>query len=147
MFLRESAYSRLCGSLWRLAALCNFATTAWRSRWSTRCSSSRSRFFRYRRKLRIAPSPTRRAARASTKASACKRLKSDGPAANKGRYSLVLFHSPNPDAVISCLGPCQGPDNPPKFAPITAGEHLRARAEASRRHGYWPEWSQFVSCL
>jgi len=59
-----------------------------------------------------------------------------GPAANKDRYSFVLFHSPNPDAVIACLEPCQGPGNPAKFAPITAGEHLRARAEASRRHGY-----------
>lgn len=57
-----------------------------------------------------------------------------GAAANKDRYSFVLFHSPNADAVISCLEPCQGPDNPPKFAPIAAGEHLRARAEASRRH-------------
>jgi len=59
-----------------------------------------------------------------------------GLTANKDRYSFVLFHSPNPDAAISCLEPCQGPDNPPKFGPITAGEHLRARAEASRRHGY-----------
>ena len=60
-----------------------------------------------------------------------------GPAANKDRYSFVLFHSPNPDAVISCLESCQGPGNPPKYPPITAGEHLRARAEASRKHGYW----------
>ena len=59
-----------------------------------------------------------------------------GPAAGKDRYSFVLFHSPNPNAIISCLDPCQGPDNLPKFAPISAGEHLRARAEASRRHGY-----------
>lgn len=59
-----------------------------------------------------------------------------GAAANKDRYSFVLFHSPNPDAVIGCLAPCQSADNPPRFAPISAGEHLRARAEASRRHGY-----------
>lgn len=58
-----------------------------------------------------------------------------GEAAHKNRYSFVLFHSPNPDAVISCLEPCQPPDNPPKFPPVTAGEHLRARAEASRKHG------------
>ena len=32
-----------------------------------------------------------------------------GAAAIKDRYSFVLFHSPNPDAVISCLDPCQGP--------------------------------------
>jgi isopenicillin N synthase-like dioxygenase len=59
-----------------------------------------------------------------------------GPAAGKERYSFVLFHSPNPDAVISCLEPCHSVDNPPKFAPTTAAEHLRARAEASRRHSY-----------
>lgn len=70
-----------------------------------------------------------------------------GAAANKDRYSFVLFHSSNPDAVISCLEPCQGPQNPPKFAPITAGEHLRARAEASRRHGYLLLSSQFGCCL
>ena len=56
-----------------------------------------------------------------------------GVAATKDRYSFVLFHSPNPEAVISCLEPCQDAKNPPKFPPITAGEHLRARAEASRR--------------
>jgi hypothetical protein len=60
-----------------------------------------------------------------------------GLAANKDRYSFVVFHSPNPDAIISSLEPCQGPDNPAKFAPITAGEHLRARAEASRNRESW----------
>jgi len=59
-----------------------------------------------------------------------------GPAANNERYSFVLFHSPNPDAVITCLESCHSFDNPPKFAPTTAAEHLRARAEASRRHSY-----------
>ncbi|MSP40706.1 MAG: hypothetical protein EXR70_19645 [Deltaproteobacteria bacterium] len=59
-----------------------------------------------------------------------------GDAAYKDRYSFVLFHSPNPDALITCLEPCQGSDRPAKFPPITAGEHLRARAEASRRHRY-----------
>jgi len=56
-----------------------------------------------------------------------------GAAARQHRYSFVLFHSPNPDAIITCLETCQDPDHPPKFPPITAGEHLRARAEASRR--------------
>jgi isopenicillin N synthase-like dioxygenase len=64
-----------------------------------------------------------------------------GSAANKDRYSFVLFHSPNSDAVISCLEPCQSPDNPPQFPAITAREHLRARAAASRRHGYYLKYS------
>jgi hypothetical protein len=70
-----------------------------------------------------------------------------GPAANEDRYSFVLFHSLNPDAIISCLEPCQGPDNPAKFAPITAGDHLRARAEASPRHGYYVKYLSFALCL
>ena len=59
-----------------------------------------------------------------------------GPAAINQRYFFVLVHRPNPDAAISFLEPCQGQGILPKFAPITAGEHLRARAEASRRYGY-----------
>ena len=53
-----------------------------------------------------------------------------------GQRRSLLLRSLNPDAIISCLEPCQGPDNPPKYAPISAADHLRARAEASRRHGY-----------
>lgn len=59
-----------------------------------------------------------------------------GPAAVRDRYSTVLFHSPNRDAVISCLEPCQGPERPPKYPPVTAGEHISARNQASRRHAY-----------
>ncbi len=59
-----------------------------------------------------------------------------GAAATRDRYSAVLFHSPNNDAVITCLEPCQSPDAPPRYPPITAGDHMRARIEASRRHGY-----------
>ncbi|HZS01676.1 MAG TPA: 2-oxoglutarate and iron-dependent oxygenase domain-containing protein [Chloroflexota bacterium] len=59
-----------------------------------------------------------------------------GPAATRERYSAVLFHSPNNDAVITCLEPCQGAANPPRYPPITVGDHMRARIEASRRHGY-----------
>lgn len=40
------------------------------------------------------------------------------------RTSLVFFHQPNFDAVIECLPSCQGPDEPPKYAPETSGAHL-----------------------
>ncbi len=60
----------------------------------------------------------------------------DGPAAMRDRYSAVLFHSPNRDAVIACLEPCQTAHRPPRFPPITAGEHMRARIESSRRVSY-----------
>lgn len=43
------------------------------------------------------------------------------------RQSLVFFHNPNYDAVIECIPGCQGPDNPPKYPPITSGEYLRGQ--------------------
>jgi isopenicillin N synthase-like dioxygenase len=60
----------------------------------------------------------------------------EGAAAARDRYSAVLFHSPNRDALISCLAPCQGPERPARYPPVTAGEHMRMRIEASRRHAY-----------
>jgi isopenicillin N synthase-like dioxygenase len=38
------------------------------------------------------------------------------------RQSIVFFHQPNYDAVIECLPTCCGPDNPPKYEPVTFGE-------------------------
>ena len=57
-----------------------------------------------------------------------------GPAAARDRYSVVLFHVPNPDALITCLEPCQSPERPAQYPPISAGEHLSARIRASRGH-------------
>jgi len=59
-----------------------------------------------------------------------------GSAVGQHRYSVVLFHSPNPDAVIECLAPCQSPGREPRYLPITAGEHMLARIRASRPGGY-----------
>lgn len=59
-----------------------------------------------------------------------------GPASARDRHSAVLFHTPNPDAVIECLAPCQSPERPPMYPPITAGEHMLARIKASRPGGY-----------
>jgi isopenicillin N synthase-like dioxygenase len=39
------------------------------------------------------------------------------------RQSIVFFHQPNYDALITCLESCQGPGNPPRHAPVTSGEH------------------------
>ncbi|MFC3231421.1 isopenicillin N synthase family dioxygenase [Marinibaculum pumilum] len=41
------------------------------------------------------------------------------------RQSIVFFHQPNYDAMIECLPHCASPDNPPKYAPISSGDHLR----------------------
>ncbi len=40
------------------------------------------------------------------------------------RLSLVFFHQPNYDALAECIPTCAGPDNPPKYEPITSGDHL-----------------------
>jgi isopenicillin N synthase-like dioxygenase len=60
----------------------------------------------------------------------------NGAAADHHRYSVVLFHSPNPDAVIECLTPCRSPGQQPRYPPITAGDHMLARIRASRPGGY-----------
>jgi isopenicillin N synthase-like dioxygenase len=41
------------------------------------------------------------------------------------RQSLVFFHNPNYDAVVSCIPTCLAPDASPKYPPTTSGEHLR----------------------
>jgi len=40
------------------------------------------------------------------------------------RQSLVFFHNPNPDALVTCIETCATPDHPAQYPPITAGEHL-----------------------
>ena len=49
-----------------------------------------------------------------------------GPAVAR-RQSIGYFLHPNFDARVECLSTCQGPDNPPKYAPIMAGEHMREK--------------------
>ncbi len=43
------------------------------------------------------------------------------------RISLVFFHQPNYDAMVSCLDSCKGAGNPAKYAPISSGDHLRSK--------------------
>jgi isopenicillin N synthase-like dioxygenase len=44
-------------------------------------------------------------------------------AAGSRRLSIPFFHQPNHDALIECLPSCCGPDNPPRYAPVTSGQH------------------------
>ena len=44
------------------------------------------------------------------------------------RQSIVFFHSPNENTLISCLDGCSSAANPLKYAPILAGEHLRQKS-------------------
>jgi isopenicillin N synthase-like dioxygenase len=48
------------------------------------------------------------------------------------RRSVAFFHDGNYDARISCLPTCTSPDNPPKYLPVTAGEHLMAKLVGPR---------------
>ena len=45
-------------------------------------------------------------------------------AENRRRLSLVFFHQPNYDAIITCLPSCKAPGSPAKYAPISSGDHL-----------------------
>lgn len=44
-------------------------------------------------------------------------------AAGNRRLSIPFFHQPNYDALIECLPTCCGPDNPPRYDPVTSGQH------------------------
>lgn len=47
------------------------------------------------------------------------------PKGAKERYSIPFFFDPNWDCLVKCFPECcSEPDNPPKFPPITAGQHL-----------------------
>jgi isopenicillin N synthase-like dioxygenase len=49
----------------------------------------------------------------------------------KSRYSMVFFTGPSKETVVVPLDTCVNEDTPSKYAPITAGEHLKQRLAAS----------------
>ena len=49
-----------------------------------------------------------------------------GPAVAR-RQSIGYFLHPNYDTRVDCLPTCRSPDNPPRYAPIMAGEHMREK--------------------
>lgn len=53
----------------------------------------------------------------------------DGPVR---RRSVAWFQQPNWDAVIECLPTCSDEANPPRYAPVTSGEHLMAKLMGPR---------------
>jgi len=58
--------------------------------------------------------------------------------ADDSRYSNIFFLYPGVDALMACVPTCQGPDNPPKYPPITFGQF---HAEyAARNFAYAEEW-------
>jgi isopenicillin N synthase-like dioxygenase len=53
----------------------------------------------------------------------------DGPVR---RRSVAWFQQPNWDAVIECLPSCTDEANPPRYAPVTSGDHLMAKLMGPR---------------
>jgi isopenicillin N synthase-like dioxygenase len=47
------------------------------------------------------------------------------------RFSVAYFGDPNSDALVSCLPSVLAPGEAPKYPPITYGEYLRSRYEAT----------------
>lgn len=54
--------------------------------------------------------------------------------AGRDRYSTVFFFDPNYDCLIEALPTCVGADNPPRYKPITMGQHLTNRFNESFKY-------------
>ena len=55
------------------------------------------------------------------------------PAAMKnGRLSIAFFSDPDPEVIIETFPNCITPENPLRYSPITAGEHIQRRIMASQ---------------
>ena len=52
----------------------------------------------------------------------------------KERYSIPFFFGVNSQEVIEVLPTCQTPENPPKYQPITCGDYVRSRFDATYAH-------------
>jgi isopenicillin N synthase-like dioxygenase len=42
--------------------------------------------------------------------------------ATSDRISIPFFHQPNHDAIVEALPSCVGPENPPRYGPVSSGE-------------------------
>lgn len=50
------------------------------------------------------------------------------------RYSVILFFAADPEHVIAPLPQFVNEANPPRYAPVTQGEHIKAELERARRY-------------
>jgi isopenicillin N synthase-like dioxygenase len=53
----------------------------------------------------------------------------------KARISIPFFVSPHGATVVRCLETCQSAGNPPRYAPVIAGDYVRTLLEQSGRTG------------
>jgi isopenicillin N synthase-like dioxygenase len=49
------------------------------------------------------------------------------------RQTIVFFHDPRGDAVIDCIPGCADETHPPRYEPVTALEHVQAKAAQALR--------------
>jgi isopenicillin N synthase-like dioxygenase len=54
-----------------------------------------------------------------------------GDRVKRSRYSIAFFCHPNDDTEIACLESCKQPNHPPLYPPITAGDYLLSRLQAT----------------
>ena len=54
-----------------------------------------------------------------------------GLTGSTARLSMVAFTAPNEDAEVACLPSCAGPGNPPRYAPVKAGDYIWSKIKAS----------------
>ena len=56
----------------------------------------------------------------------------DDVASTARRQSIAFFHNANWDAVIDCLPTCLDPGESPRYAPVTAGDHLMSKFRSTQ---------------
>jgi isopenicillin N synthase-like dioxygenase len=49
------------------------------------------------------------------------------------RQTIVFFHDPRADAVIECIPGCADESRPPRYEPVTALEHVQAKAAMAQK--------------
>ena len=55
------------------------------------------------------------------------------PPVGRDRYAIPFFLGPHLDTVIACVPSCRGPENPPRFPPISYDDYLRWWYDANYR--------------
>lgn len=55
----------------------------------------------------------------------------DGAQVWPERYSIAFFANPNKNTIVECLPSCTNAENPPKYKPVRAYDHLVSKLSAT----------------